>query len=189
MIMEADRRLMLSFALACLLCSLAPHYVSGTADVQDDESTESLFASGRHLQQYQTPCNISWQYVSNFTILTDACPLPINSSESYPKKACCDGLADLLCPYAAQVNDPNSLCSSSFWATVQLVAPNYTNAFFDFICTDDNSPNGIECPNGSLGNSSPSGSSPSFAPRQGSYSFGLTLLVAVAVFEILVLLF
>lgn len=131
-------------------------------------------------------CNISWQYVSNFTILTDACPYVTNVTDTYPKKQCCNGLAELLCPYAAQVNDPNSQCEASFWATLRLVAPNYTSGFFTFICNDPNSPKGIECPNDSLSSPGPNGN---FSPSRGSYSFGVTLLLALAVLEILILIF
>ncbi|CAM6106340.1 unnamed protein product [Calypogeia fissa] len=183
--MVTHRRLTLALVLWCLLlyfCGLPS--ASGSAQ-GEGESMELVFAGGRHLLQDTAQCPHQWGG-DNFTVLEENCPYVVNITLDYDKKRCCTyGLGGMLCPYLALVDDTSTNCANSFWTILPLAAPNYTNDWFSLICTDPNSPQGIECPPNSTGNSSDpgSGSAPS------SHSFWFSLLIAIAIFEILVLLF
>lgn len=131
-------------------------------------------------------CPIIWGY-ENFTILTSNCPYIVTAN--YDKKRCCqDGLGGMLCPNISLVSDiTHNDCSKSFFTTLQIVAPNYSDNFFGKLCTDPNSPLGIECPAKFLANNTPPSKSGAFSPS--SRSFSSSLLLAIAILEILVLIF
>jgi hypothetical protein len=132
-------------------------------------------------------CPHNWAY-DNFTNLIDSCPQDISANNTnYPKTQCCGALADMLCKYKDAdgiplVDNMQSDCATTYWATLQYAAPNITQNFFQLICTDTNSPDGIKCRNDTSNSNSNSSAS-------NGQSFVSTILLAVMVLQILVLLF
>lgn len=116
--------------------------------------------SERRLLQVKKRCSVDFEN-QNYTIITSQCKGP-----DYPQGPCCSSLKEFVCPFAEQINDLETDCSTTMFNYITRIGA-YPPGLFSSICREGK--DGLACP----------APPPLASPNVGSRMLGRQLFMAL----------
>ncbi|KAG4967724.1 hypothetical protein JHK82_033432 [Glycine max] len=118
----------LYFFLLATLVSSAPFL--------SDDIFGAEASTGRALLQAKKACGVDFEN-QNYTVLTSQCKGP-----QYPPKVCCEAFKQFACPFANEINDMTTDCSSVMFSYINIYGK-YPPGLFANECKEGNQ--GLDC--------------------------------------------
>ncbi|RDX89174.1 GPI-anchored protein LLG2 [Mucuna pruriens] len=124
-----------AFFSSILYFFLLATLVSASTFLSDD-IFESGLPTGRALLQMKKACGVDFEN-QNYTVLTSQCKGP-----QYPANVCCEAFKQFACPFADEINDMTTDCSSVMFSYINLYGK-YPPGLFANECKEGKQ--GLDC--------------------------------------------
>ncbi|XP_047307019.1 GPI-anchored protein LLG1-like [Impatiens glandulifera] len=106
-----------SISMACLCVFLflfiSLPIVSASISLSDDIFINRV-SIGRNILQAKKGCSVNFEF-QNYTIITSKCKGP-----HYPADICCAAFKEFACPFATEISDDSTDCSSTMFSYINL---------------------------------------------------------------------